>query len=63
MSDTKPKYVEGVSGDMWVTFDDLAGWHDALAMGAVSFCTECGCVVYRRDLHDAWHARIAERGR
>lgn len=53
----KPRYVEGISDDLYVGSPHF-GARAALAMDLLSFCTECGCVVYRRDLHDQWHDRV-----
>ena len=44
------RYLKGLSSDLFVQ-----------AMDLLSFCTECGAVVYRRDLHDAFHAAVSPR--
>lgn len=65
MSRTNPVYLSGLSGDLFVESPDFGSGRAALAMDMLSFCTECGCVVYRRDLHDAWHraeSRLAVGG-
>lgn len=54
------RYLEGISSDVFVESPDF-GHRAALAMDLLSFCTECGCVVYRRDLHDAWHERLEKK--
>jgi len=48
------RYLTGISSDLFVVSPDFPS-RAALAMDLLSFCTECGCVVYRRDLHDRWH--------
>lgn len=52
-----PRYIEGLSSDLSVESPDFGVGRAALAMDLLSFCTKCGCVVYRRDLHDAWHKK------
>jgi len=51
------RYLEGLSSDLFVESPHF-GNRGALAMDLLSFCSECGCVVYRRDIHDAWHDTI-----
>lgn len=53
------RYVEGISSDMFLTSPDFGSNHAALAIDNLSFCKECGAVVYRRDLHDAFHSQAA----
>lgn len=49
------RYLKGLSSDLFVQASED---RDVLAMDLLSFCTECGAVVYRRDLHDAFHAAV-----
>ena len=52
------QYVEGISSDLFVESPHFGTRRAALAMDLLSFCTGCGAVVYRRDLLDAFHARL-----
>lgn len=56
-----PVYLSGLTSDLFVESPDFGAGRAALAMDLLSFCTACGCVVYRRDLHDAWHAALESR--
>lgn len=53
------RYIEGISNDLFVQSPDF-GNRAAVAMDLMSFCTECGCVVYRRDLHNEFHKRLMQ---
>lgn len=51
------------SSDIAVEIVSSFGVQEALDFNQVKFCSDCGAIVYRTDLHDNWHKNIEQIAR
>lgn len=53
------RYLSAVSDDVVVEVHNIDGdYRETIDLTVVNFCTDCGSIVYRTDLHDEFHRRI-----